>query len=431
MLRVFSAPGKALVAGGYLVLDPQYNSYVTALSSRMHARVEKLPTSGKNSSIVVKSPQFSGAWSYEITHREGFCEITCLTGGKNPFLEETIKIVFAYVRPETPFNYSITLFSDAGFHTQENTEKNVSENAKKEFLYHAKPIDQVPKTGMGLSAGLVSVVASALLATMLDKPVSAIADIIHNVSQISHCGAQGKIGSGFDVAAAVYGSIIYKRFHPSVINELLDQPVSKEFCVAVKNVVDSKWDFTHARCNLPPSLRLIMGDVNGGSETPKLVSKVMEWRKQDPNSKEVYDALNLANSRLMAELQRLNQLHFDNPIGYEQELEAGTLFMSLSNCISAIREGLQDLTLRSGAAVEPPEQTHLLNKCEELPGCLGGVVPGAGGYDAVCLLVEDSQVESFKKASESDAAFNSVTWLELNEESQGIIEESAEDYKGL
>ena len=93
----------------------------------------------------------------------------------------------------------------------------------------------------------------------------------------------------------------------------------------------------------------------------------------------------------MAELQRLNQLHFDNPIGYEQELEAGTLFMSLSNCISAIREGLQDLTLRSGAAVEPPEQTHLLNKCEELPGCLGGVVPGAGGYDAVCLLVEDSQ----------------------------------------
>ena len=35
------------------------------------------------------------------------------------------------------------------------------------------------------------------------------------------------------------------------------------------------------------------------------------------------------------------------------------------------------------------------------------------------------------KASESDAAFNSVTWLELNEESQGVIEESAEDYKGL
>lgn len=29
--------------------------------------------------------------------------------------------------------------------------------------------------------------------------------IIHNLAQLAHAVAQGKIGSGFDVAAAVYG----------------------------------------------------------------------------------------------------------------------------------------------------------------------------------------------------------------------------------
>ncbi|GEQ66854.1 hypothetical protein JCM33374_g517 [Metschnikowia sp. JCM 33374] len=431
MSRVFGAPGKALVAGGYLVLDPEYKSYVTALSSRMHARIEVCPVLDDHSVITVCSPQFNGSWTYKVIHRDGFCEAETTIGGRNKFLEETVKVALAYVVPKDLFNYRITLFSDPGFHTQDRTEKKSSANSKKSFLYHEKPIEQVAKTGMGSSAGLVSVVASALLATFLCKPVSDIIDIIHNVSQIAHCNAQGKIGSGFDVAAAVYGSIIYRRFQPNVIGGLLDQSVSSEYCLSVQKVVNTKWDFVHGRCFLPPGLRLIMGDVNGGSETPKLVSKVLEWRKKDEDSGETYAKLDSANTKLMAELQRLNHFYDSKPTDYYEQLESGTLFMPLSNCISAIREGLQQLTARSGAEIEPPEQTELLNKCEELPGCLGGVVPGAGGYDAICLLVESSQVESLKDFTKSSESFAAVTWLDLTEESQGIVEESAEDYKGL
>lgn len=431
MTRVFGAPGKALVAGGYLVLDPEYTSYVTALSARMHARIESFPVENNHSTIIVNSPQFNGSWTYKITQHNGFCEAETTIGGRNPFLEETIKVVLAYVVPKKNFNLQITLFSDPGFHTQENTEKRSSESSQKLFLYHGKPINKVAKTGMGLSAGLVSVVASALLAHFLEKPASDIIDIIHNVSQIAHCGAQGKIGSGFDVAAAVYGSIIYRRFRPDVINSLLDQQVSSAYCIAVQEVVDKKWDFVHRCCFLPPGIRLIMGDVNGGSETPKLVSQVLEWRKKDDNSAEVYSKLDSANTRFMAELQRLNQFYESLPMEYQQQLEAGTLFMALSNCIAAIRAGLQSLTASSGADVEPVEQTQLLNKCEELPGCLGGMVPGAGGYDAICLLVEASQVEALKDATKSNSSFSNVTWLELTEESQGIVEEDSEDYRGL
>lgn len=39
----------------------------------------------------------------------------------------------------------------------------------------------------------------------------------HAVAQFSHCYAQGKVGSGFDVCAAVYGSGVYRRFDPAVL----------------------------------------------------------------------------------------------------------------------------------------------------------------------------------------------------------------------
>ncbi|CAK9208385.1 unnamed protein product [Sphagnum troendelagicum] len=37
------------------------------------------------------------------------------------------------------------------------------------------------------------------------------------VSQAAHCAAQGKVGSGFDVSSAVFGSQRYVRFSPSVL----------------------------------------------------------------------------------------------------------------------------------------------------------------------------------------------------------------------
>ena len=47
--------------------------------------------------------------------------------------------------------------------------------------------------------------------------------IIHNLCQFCHSLAQGKIGSGFDVSSAVFGTHIYKRFSPSIISPLLSK----------------------------------------------------------------------------------------------------------------------------------------------------------------------------------------------------------------
>ncbi len=50
----------------------------------------------------------------------------------------------------------------------------------------------------------------------------AVRDKLHNLAQAAHCAAQGKVGSGFDVGAAVFGSCSYRRFSPSILEGLGD-----------------------------------------------------------------------------------------------------------------------------------------------------------------------------------------------------------------
>lgn len=65
-----SAPGKVLLAGGYLVLDKNYSGLVFGLSARIHCISTPDPSASKPGTITVKSPQFSNAiWIYEPERR--------------------------------------------------------------------------------------------------------------------------------------------------------------------------------------------------------------------------------------------------------------------------------------------------------------------------------------------------------------------------
>jgi phosphomevalonate kinase len=63
-----SAPGKVLLAGGYLVLDRAHTGLVFGLDARIHVHVQELATSYTGvclQKIIVRSPQFPGAeWRY-------------------------------------------------------------------------------------------------------------------------------------------------------------------------------------------------------------------------------------------------------------------------------------------------------------------------------------------------------------------------------
>ena len=80
-----SAPGKVLLAGGYLVLDRDYTGLVFGLDARIHVHVQTLPTSPgvTLSEIIVKSPQFRDAewrYGYRETEDGGGVEVTQLKG---------------------------------------------------------------------------------------------------------------------------------------------------------------------------------------------------------------------------------------------------------------------------------------------------------------------------------------------------------------
>ena len=81
----FSAPGKVLLAGGYLVLDRNYTGLVCGLDARIHVHVQALQTTPglSLSEIIVKSPQFRDAeWRYGFRETEvhGGIEVTQLIG---------------------------------------------------------------------------------------------------------------------------------------------------------------------------------------------------------------------------------------------------------------------------------------------------------------------------------------------------------------
>ena len=93
---------------------------------------------------------------------------------------------------------------------------------------HEIALPEVAKTGLGSSAAMTTAVVAGLLQYLgsVDLPlhgaekedVDSDVELIHCVAQAAHCAAQGKIGSGFDVSCAVFGSQRYVRFSPSVLS---------------------------------------------------------------------------------------------------------------------------------------------------------------------------------------------------------------------
>jgi len=64
---VVSAPGKVLIAGGYLVLDPAYSGIVVSTSSRFYTAIsdQQSPEPGV---VRVRSPQFFEAiWLFSVS----------------------------------------------------------------------------------------------------------------------------------------------------------------------------------------------------------------------------------------------------------------------------------------------------------------------------------------------------------------------------
>ncbi|KIX04273.1 phosphomevalonate kinase [Rhinocladiella mackenziei CBS 650.93] len=467
-----SAPGKVLFAGGFLVLDRQHTGLVFGLNARIHVHVEALdknvPATLKRpcSHILVQSPQFLDAkWLYAISTTVGGDEHAVVTveqvlgqegftRSSNKFVETTLRYVLTYLSHLAGDVWmsavKVSILADDDYYSQPQpisgewgSRSQERPQSQSEFTSFGVKLSDAHKTGLGSSAALVTALVSALLVfyarkTGVESPLHH--TTIHNLAQAAHCAAQGKVGSGFDVAAAVYGSCLYRRFTPTIL-EAVGDATSVGFSERLHRCVDDlelerKWDVEVASqaVRIPESLLLIMCDVDCGSETPGMVRKVLQWRKEKQQTANLlWNTLQQRTDELCTELCRLAEIE-----GTAKEDDDG--FRRLGDIILTIRSLVREMSSESGVPIEPPVITELLDFCTSLPGVVGGVAPGAGGYDAVALLVKNdgevvrelqSRLEGWKSKDQTDGGgIGHVRLLGVKQEKQGVKMEDVSKYDG-
>ena len=290
-------------------------------------------------------------------------------------------------------------------------------------------LSEAHKTGLGSSAALTTAFCTSLVSYLNPLPDDAADEQkekrrreIHNLSQTAHCSAQGKVGSGFDVAAAVYGSCLYKRFSPSLLSRLGsaeaygNEDFRAKLIELIQESTDVKWD---QKCQkqgvqVPKGYELVMADVDCGSESVGMAKKVLAWRSSSSeDANRIWDELHSANERL------------GSVLGDGDEKAVRLAFKQ-------VRHFIGNMGRKSGVPIEPESQTELLDALEAVEGVVGGVVPGAGGYDAVALLVRDdkeTKVRLAKFLEEWSAKVEGrVRLLRVKGEMEGVRSEDVGDY---
>mmetsp|Transcript_37671 Transcript_37671/g.78917 ORF Transcript_37671/g.78917 Transcript_37671/m.78917 type:complete len:494 (-) Transcript_37671:400-1881(-) len=444
-----SAPGKILLAGGYLVLEAPNAGFVIAADKRFYTSVIRGDTStneieenDKSMHIRVKSPQFRSEWNY--MYDESNCHLVSSPSNEsvNPFVEKSLRVCLIYLlrsspsttNTPTPSFLDVLIRADNDFysvlpHLPEDSKKTPAEVAAlPKFL--PCPVDPetgkvvVHKTGLGSSAALTTSLVGALVHFFRkdSQEGKALSGIIHNLAQICHCHAQGKVGSGFDVSAACHGTHVYRRFPKCLLPDLLQQldhfeketstdtdtqhVILSETVKRSVELVPWKEDMV-TQLNLPSDLQLLLADVRGGSESPSMARTVLKWKsgeqsKNDANEVPHWSALSRLNPKIVESILSLSKEAADGTTDFDalSKLPASqwpsdndSPLISLRDTFSEIRNELRSMGEAAVVPIEPPPQQQLCDATSKLPGVVTALVPGAGGYDAVaCLYINRPEV---------------------------------------
>ncbi|KAJ3340372.1 phosphomevalonate kinase [Gonapodya sp. JEL0774] len=426
--------------------------------------------------ITIMSPQFEdGLWRYTVKRTvNGLWSLESALDFQTPnkFVELALRLALPVAEryggdrfnPGLDTGLEVTIVGHNDFYSQRGQLLQRGLSLTSDSLRRLPPfhetnstIPHVAKTGLGSSAAMITSLVAALLSHLgaVDLPTndpqassplptatkkssstaptslstsppplsgpSALA-LVHNLAQIVHCAAQGKVGSGFDVSAAVYGGQEYTRFHPNGVEEVLAASdagtVTADTLVATVDPVLSKkiWSSTVIPFRLPPHTYLVLADIAGGSNTPSLVSRVQAWRRADPEtSKKIWNDLDVHNMNVIKGWRELVGLSTRDPKGYGEAVEllegkrgeewttlastrnppnpSLTAFATLRTTHLEIRSILRRVSALADVPIEPPQQTRLLDATAAAPGVVMCGVPGAGGFDAVFAITVGKREE--------------------------------------
>lgn len=420
-----AAPGKILVVGGYAILfDPIQRGFAVASQARIYSKCEiefesiseddnlsPLETIGFLVHIIPEQFKKDSS-TYQVTYSlsDGVVKVELLPNGDdnqkiNPQLRSAIASAISFCFGSHSHMNSIKIGSITirvlahnDFYSQSShiiakrvpqrkqsvvaalndilTNKNTFESLDGDN--ENSSVLDIPKTGLGSSSAVsTSVISSILYAwykmmKSINKSKFNLSDgqlfkiIVHRLSSISHFLAQGKLGSGFDVSVAVYGTQIFSPIKNSellkekinsiikldiadtkndtknkivnvdsiklfklVYEDLLELNQTNVNNVKVSSVFDIKVETsTFFNRGFPPGIKLILFDVSVGSSTPHMVKNVLEVLQKikgktnidvEGINKEILNVwldLTSANEDTIYYLSKISQLSVSHPKEY-------------------------------------------------------------------------------------------------------------------
>ncbi|NIO20449.1 MAG: phosphomevalonate kinase [Candidatus Aenigmarchaeota archaeon] len=337
-----SAPGKLFLSGEWSVLEVGNPGIVTAVDKKVFARVEdsdKIIVTVDDFKIENVEGEFDGdelKWKSELTEDQR---------EKLIFIKGAIETTLKYLGEYKPFK--IRSWGE---------------------LSQIEVDGEVKKIGFGSSAAAVVVAVASLLAfNGKDISTRETKDVIYKLSTIAHYFAQGKVGSGFDVAASTFGGVfVYKRFDPDWLLEQLKSGKS------VKEITEMEWpSYLVEELEIPEDLNFIVGWTKESASTSAMVKQLDEWAKSHQDEyKRLYNQI----ANLVRDLI---------PVWKEKNRE------KILELISKNEDYLRELGEKSGVNIETPD----LKKLSDIANNNGGAgkLSGAGGGDCGFAITFDKE----------------------------------------
>ncbi|MFX0124939.1 MAG: phosphomevalonate kinase [Candidatus Hodarchaeota archaeon] len=249
-----SAPGKLMLSGEWSVLERDVPCIVLAVQQRVYVTIRL----AEETKIVLKN--------FNIDTKAKIEE------GRIIFEKDDERLLFTKFAVEIALKYLVeTDIQIKNFELTSYAEIISIRNTK---------TNQEMKVGFGSSAAAVVAIIGAVLKihevisfTEEDK------EVIFKLGVIAHYFGQGKLGSGFDVAASTFGGVlVYKRFDPEWLQQELDTK-------SLLEVIYQTWPILeHWNLKLPDNLELMIGFTGTSASTRKLMKQMKIFKQDDPVS---------------------------------------------------------------------------------------------------------------------------------------------------
>ncbi|MBI4019609.1 MAG: phosphomevalonate kinase [Candidatus Aenigmarchaeota archaeon] len=353
-----SAPGKLMIAGEWSVLEPGNPCIVAAVDKRVHAEVRK-------SAVLTLELK-----DFDIKASGSFVNGRIIWDSDDPkliFAKSSAETVVKYTGREEPFR--LITYGSADMETKG------------------------AKLGFGSSSAATVAMVAAILGYFSKK--EKFETTVFRLSAIASYNAQGKMGSCFDIAAAVYGGVItYERFDPKWLEAELRSS-------QMRDMIIKKWPGLKVRrLGIPGNLQLLVGYSGKAASTTEMIRQMKEFRQENSEN----------YARIMGDISVTVQ-----SMVKAWEASDADVVISLANRNEKL---LRELTRLSNMPIETKELMRLSALAEDEGA--GGKLSGAGGGDcAIAICFSEKTAQQVKSAWES----NGFRMVNVKIDKQGIREE--------